>query len=46
VLLAGSAFAYAFGGHGMFPEEMRELRDKAQWNKVVSHGRRSHSDAA
>lgn len=35
ILLSGSTFAYAFGGHGMFPEEIRELRDKTQWNRVV-----------
>ncbi|KAL3918956.1 MAG: hypothetical protein SGPRY_005808 [Prymnesium sp.] len=35
ILLSGSAFAYAFGGHGMFPEEIRELRDKSDWNRVV-----------
>ena len=35
VLLSGSAFAYAFGGHGMFPEEIRELRDKTEWNRRV-----------
>jgi solute carrier family 36 (proton-coupled amino acid transporter) len=35
VLLSFSAFAYAFGGHGMYPEEIREMEDPKEWPKVM-----------
>jgi amino acid permease len=31
-----TAFAYAFGGHGMYPEEVREMRNPKEWPKVVN----------
>lgn len=29
-------FAYAFGGHGLFPEELREMKDPSEWPKVMN----------
>jgi len=36
VLLSFSAFAYAFGGHGMYPEEIREMERPEQWPSVMN----------
>ena len=30
-----TAFAYAFGGHGLYPEQIREMADARQWPKVM-----------
>jgi len=35
IFLSLSAFAYAFGGHGMYPEEIRELSNPRDWPKVL-----------
>ncbi|KAL1504704.1 hypothetical protein AB1Y20_008483 [Prymnesium parvum] len=35
VFLGVSAFAYAFGGHGLYPEEIREMADPSQWGYVM-----------
>jgi len=35
VMIGFTAFAYAFGGHGMYPEEMREMQDRTQWPRVI-----------
>lgn len=37
VFIGFTAFAYAFGGHGMYPEEVREMRHPAEWPKVVNY---------
>jgi len=29
-------FAYAFGGHGLFPEELREMKDPSEWPQVMN----------
>lgn len=36
IFLSLSAFAYAFGGHGMYPEEIRELSEPREWPKVLA----------
>ena len=30
-----TAFAYAFGGHGMYPEQIRELAQPSRWPEVM-----------
>mmetsp|Transcript_27573 Transcript_27573/g.83952 ORF Transcript_27573/g.83952 Transcript_27573/m.83952 type:complete len:343 (+) Transcript_27573:851-1879(+) len=35
VFLGLSAFSYAFGGHGLYPEEMREMRTPSAWPSVM-----------
>lgn len=35
VFLGLTAFAYAFGGHGMYPEEWREMREPSGWARVL-----------
>ena len=30
-----TAFAYAFGGHGLYPEQIREMADARQWPRVM-----------
>ena len=30
-----TAFAYAFGGHGLYPEQIRELAEPKRWHVVV-----------
>ena len=29
------AFAYAFGGHGLYPEEIREMAEPFKWRRVM-----------
>ena len=31
-----AAFAYAFGGHGLYPEQIREMADASQWPAVMA----------
>lgn len=33
--LGFSAFAYAFGGHGLYPEELREMAEPSKWRRVM-----------
>ena len=35
IFLSLSAFAYMFGGHGMFPEMIREMKQPEQFNSVL-----------
>ncbi|QDZ20604.1 amino acid transporter domain-containing protein [Chloropicon primus] len=35
VVSALPAISYTFGGHGVFPEEMREMKDPKQFSKIV-----------
>lgn len=37
IFIGFTAFAYAFGGHGMYPEEVREMRHPKEWPKVVNY---------
>ena len=37
VFVSLSAWAYGFGGHGMFPEMVREMREPKDWNKVLGY---------
>jgi len=36
VFLGLSAFAYAFGGHGFYPEEIREMSTPSAWPSVMN----------
>lgn len=36
VFIGFTAFAYAFGGHGMYPEEVREMKNPREWPRVVN----------
>ena len=36
VFLGFSAFAYAFGGHGLYPEEVREMKRPSSWRAVIA----------
>jgi hypothetical protein len=36
LLMAAASMAYAFGGHGVFPEEHREMRDPERWPEVMN----------
>jgi proton-coupled amino acid transporter len=31
-----TAFAYAFGGHGLYPDQIREMRQPARWPSVMA----------
>ena len=31
-----SAFAYAFGGHGLYPEQLREMSEPSRWAQVMA----------
>ena len=35
--LGVTAFAYTFGGHGFYPEEIREMRQPSQWGQVMHY---------
>jgi len=35
VALGFTAFAYAYGGHGFYPEEIREMKQPSAWNTVM-----------
>ena len=32
-----SAFAYAFGGHGLYPEQIREMAQPQRWPRVMAY---------
>jgi hypothetical protein len=34
--MSAASMAYAFGGHGVFPEEHREMRDPERWPEVMN----------
>eukprot|EP00322_Chrysochromulina_rotalis_P006000 CAMPEP_0115829824 /NCGR_PEP_ID=MMETSP0287-20121206/1298_1 /TAXON_ID=412157 /ORGANISM="Chrysochromulina rotalis, Strain UIO044" /LENGTH=281 /DNA_ID=CAMNT_0003283103 /DNA_START=84 /DNA_END=929 /DNA_ORIENTATION=- len=31
-----SAFAYSFGGHGLYPEQIREMAEPSRWGEVMT----------
>ena len=35
VLVSFAGFAYSFGGHGLFPEELREMSQPRRWPEVM-----------
>ena len=35
IFVSLAAFAYAYGGHGMFPEALREMKSPKQWPAVM-----------
>ena len=36
VALGLSAFAYSFGGHGLYPEMLREMAEPSRWGEVMA----------